>query len=76
MVGITGRTVQPKLYVAVGISGSTQHRSGMNEAKTVVAINTDPAADIFRYSDYGVVGDWREVVAGMLEALDDTSGAQ
>jgi electron transfer flavoprotein alpha subunit len=69
MVGITGRTVTPELYLAVGISGSAQHRSGMADAETVVAINSDEAADIFRFADYGVVGDWREVVAGMLEAL-------
>ncbi len=69
LVGITGRTVTPELYLAVGISGSAQHRSGMADAETVVAINTDDAADIFRFADYGVVGDWREVVSGMLEAL-------
>jgi electron transfer flavoprotein alpha subunit len=69
LVGITGRTVSPELYLAVGISGSAQHRSGMADAETVVAINTDDEADIFRFADYGVVGDWREVVSGMLEAL-------
>jgi electron transfer flavoprotein alpha subunit len=69
MVGITGRTVTPELYLAVGISGSAQHRSGMADAETVVAINSDETADIFRFADYGVVGDWQEVVAGMLEAL-------
>jgi electron transfer flavoprotein alpha subunit len=69
LVGITGRAVTPELYLAVGISGSAQHRSGMADAKTVVAINTDDEADIFRFADYGVVGDWREVVSGMLEAL-------
>lgn len=69
LVGITGRTVTPELYLAVGISGSAQHRSGMGDAKTVVAVNSDTEADIFRFADYGVVGDWREVVAGMLEAL-------
>jgi electron transfer flavoprotein alpha subunit len=69
LVGITGRTATPELYLAVGISGSPQHRSGMADAETVVAINTDDAADIFRFADYGVVGDWREVVSGMLEAL-------
>jgi len=69
LVGITGRTVTPELYLAVGISGSAQHRSGMADAETVVAINSDDEADIFRFADYGVVGDWREVVSGMLEAL-------
>ncbi|MCZ7628521.1 MAG: electron transfer flavoprotein subunit alpha/FixB family protein [Microthrixaceae bacterium] len=70
-VGITGARVAPELYVAVGISGSVQHRAGMHSAQTVVAINTDPEAPILRHADLAVVGDWREVVAGMLEVLSD-----
>ena len=69
LVGITGRSVKPDLYLAVGISGSAQHRSGIDEARTEVAINIDESPQIFRYADYGVVGDWKEVVAGMIDAL-------
>lgn len=68
-VGITGARVAPELYVAVGISGSVQHRAGMHSARTVVAINTDPEAPMLRHADLAVIGDWREVVAGMLEEL-------
>ncbi len=68
-IGITGRAVAPELYVAVGISGSPQHLSGMSGSRVIVAINRDPQAPIFRYSQYGVVGDWREVVEGMLDAV-------
>jgi electron transfer flavoprotein alpha subunit len=69
-VGITGARVAPELYVAVGISGSVQHLAGMRAAQRIVAINRDPSAPIFGYADLGVVGDWQEVVAGMLDELD------
>jgi electron transfer flavoprotein alpha subunit len=76
LVGITGCSVKPDFYLAVGISGSAQHRSGMSESGTVVAINSDDSADIFRYADYGVVGDWEEVIAGMTEALGAPGAAR
>jgi electron transfer flavoprotein alpha subunit len=70
-VGQTGGIVSPSVYFAVGISGSMQHIAGMAGAKTVVAVNKAPAATIFNIADYGVVGDFREVIPAFTGAIRD-----
>jgi electron transfer flavoprotein alpha subunit len=69
-IGLTGEKVSPQLYIAVGISGSLQHLTGIMGAKKIIAINTNPQAHIFKVADYGVIGGFEEVVPALKRSLE------
>ncbi len=68
-VGITGRSIAPRLYVVLGASGKYNHMVGVRATRSVLAINTDPQALVFDAADVGVVGDWRDVLPLLLREI-------
>ena len=72
MVGFSGNTVRPRVYFAVGVSGSSQHLIGMRTSEKIVAINSDPRADIFEVADYAIVGDLYEIVPRLTAAVRES----
>jgi electron transfer flavoprotein alpha subunit len=70
-VGLTGKIIAPEVYFAIAISGSSQHMSGCSGAKTIIAINKDKEANIFRHARYGVVGDWKKVLPAFTQKIKE-----
>jgi len=75
-IGLSGKTITPKLYIGIGLSGSVQHMAGMQTSETIIAINEDPEAPIFRISELGIVGDLFQVVPVLTEKLAEASKDQ
>lgn len=70
-VGLTGKIIAPELYIAIAISGSSQHLSGCSGSKNIIAVNKDPEANIFRHARFGVVGDWKKVLPAFTEKIKE-----
>jgi len=75
-VGLTGKTVSPRLYLAIGISGASQHMAGCSGSGTIVAVNRDREANIFKEARFGVVGDWQKVLPAFAATVRDLGKGQ
>jgi electron transfer flavoprotein alpha subunit len=73
-IGITGKIVSPDLYIAVALSGASQHVSGFFSSKVIVAINKDPEANIFKVAHYGIVADWKTALPAFTAKLKEVGG--
>jgi len=73
-IGQTGKAIRPKLYIGCGVSGAIQHSAGMINSELIIAINTNPKADIFNFADYGIVGDVSEIIPALIKELRAVKG--
>ncbi len=76
LIGTSGKTVRPRVYIGFGVSGSTHHIVGMKDSGVIISINTDPSAPIFQVSDYGVVADAKKLLPVLLEKIKEYKGKQ
>ena len=73
-IGLTGKSISPRVYITFGISGASQHMAGCSGAKAIVAVNKDPDANIFKEARFGVVGDWEKVLNGFMATVHELTG--
>jgi len=73
-VGLTGKIVSPDVYIAVGVSGASQHMAGCSGSKVIVAVNRDPEANIYQEARYGVIGDWKKIIPALTAKLKELLG--
>ena len=74
-VGLTGKVVSPNVYVAVAISGASQHMAGCSGAKNIIAINKDADANIFKAARFGIVGDYKNIMRPLIDAIKKEKAA-